>query len=133
MSDVRTKLAEARAAKEKREAARASKAEEAALATLELEAALEKEHGPRGHYFELVETVEGPIAVKLGEAVLHTRFIASKAADTDVHEYVFPCVVHPSKDEYLAIVARRPGIQNRVAHALMTLFGAKATDDAGKF
>jgi hypothetical protein len=38
----------------------------------------------RGVFFEIVETVEGPIAVKLGEGVLHTRFQASKVDDAAI-------------------------------------------------
>jgi hypothetical protein len=127
------KLAAARAAKEAREAARAAEAAARELEVLELEEKLEKELGPRGVYFEIVETLEGPVAVKLGEAVLHTRFQASKVTDQDMHEYVFPNVVHPAKEKYLEAVGRRPGIALRCANALATLYGAKANTEAGKF
>jgi hypothetical protein len=131
--DVKAKLAEARKAKEERQKAREGDAEARELAILELEEKLEAEHGARGVMFEIVDTVEGPIAVKLGEAVLHTRFQQSKMTDAELDEYVRPCVVHPSKEKYLEIVGRRPAIALRCASALATLFGVKADVDSGKF
>ncbi|MBX3218919.1 MAG: hypothetical protein KF795_00285 [Labilithrix sp.] len=133
MSDTTDRLAAARAAKEAKEIAAREAAAARELEVLELDGRLEQELGPRGAYFEIVETLEGPIAVKLGEAVLHTRFQASKIQDADVHEYVFPNVVHPSKEKYLEIVGRRPGVALRCANALATLYGAKANGEAGKF
>jgi hypothetical protein len=133
MSDTMDRLAAARVAKEAKDVAAREAAAARELEVLELETRLEKELGPRGAYFEIVETLEGPIAVKLGEAVLHTRFQASKIQDADVHEYVFPSVVHPTKEKYLEIVGRRPGVALRCANALATLYGAKANADAGKF
>ena len=134
MSDLKEKLAAARAAKEAKEASAREAAEARELESLELEAKLEKELGPRGVSFEMIDTVEGPVAVKLGEAVLHTRFQSSKDInDAAIHDYVFPNVAHPSKEKYLEIVARRPGIALRCAGALATLYGVKASNDAGKF
>lgn len=130
---MKERLAAAREAKEKKDAARAEAAAARELEALDLESKLEGELGPRGEHFEIVETVEGPIAVKLGEGILHTRFQASKVTDTDIHDYVFPCVVHPSKEKYLEIVGRRPGIALRCANALATLYGAKAQAEAGKY
>lgn len=130
---TREKLAEARKAKEHREAVQRSREEDQELVVLQLEEKLETVCGPRGKQFEIVETLEGPIAVRLGEGVLHTRFQASKMEETDIHDYVFPNVVHPSREEYLAIVARRPGVALRCASALATLYGAKAGSDAKKF
>ena len=133
VSDVKERLAKAREAKAAKEKAAAEAAEMLELETLELETSLEKEHGPRGFGFEIVETPEGPIAVKLGDSVLHKRFSESKIDEASMHDYVYPCVVHPAKDKYLEIVGRRPGIVLRCANALASLFGAKANADAGKF
>jgi hypothetical protein len=135
MSDLKEKLAAARKAKEERDAARAAKREEAELAVLELEAKYEKELGPRGVDFEIVDTVEGPIVVKLGEAVLHTRFQSKgdKYTDADVFDYVDPCVVHPSKEKFREMIGRKPVFAVRCASALATLFGAKSDEDNSKF
>ncbi len=131
---VKERLDAARAAKEKKEAAAREASDARELEVLELEAKLEADLGPRGAYFEIVETLEGPVAVKLGEAVLHTRFQGAKdITDTVLHDYVFPNVVHPAKEKYLEIVGRRPAIALRCASALATLFGLKANADAGKF
>jgi hypothetical protein len=133
-TDVKERLAAARAAKEAKEKAAREAAEARELEILELEAKLEADLGPRGAFFEIVSTLEGPIAVKLGEGVLHTRFQAAKdITDTVLHDYVFPNVVHPAKEKYLEIVARRPAIALRCASALATLYGLKADADAGKF
>ncbi len=131
---VKERLDAARASKEKREAASREAADARELEVLELEAKLEGELGPRGAFFEIVETLEGPVAVKLGEAVLHTRFQGAKdITDTVLHDYVFPNVVSPAKEKYLEIVGRRPAIALRCASALATLYGLKANDTAGKF
>ncbi len=131
---VKERLDAARAAKEKKEAAAREAADARELEVLELEAKLEGELGPRGAFFEIVETLEGPVAVKLGEAVLHTRFQGAKdITDTVLHDYVFPNVVAPAKEKYLEIVGRRPAIALRCASALATLYGLKANDTAGKF
>lgn len=131
---VKERLAAARAAKEAKTKADSEAADVRELEMLDLEAKLEKEHGPRGKFFEILDTVEGPIAVKLGEAVLHTRFQGAKDLNENaIHDYVFPCVVHPAKEKYLEIIGRRPGIALRCASALATLFGVKANDDAGKY
>ncbi len=131
--DVKEKLVAARAAKDAREKSKAEAAQARELESLELEEKYDKELGPRGAFFEIVDTIEGPIVLKLGEAVLHTRFSESKVTAADIHEYVYPCVVHPTKEKYLEIVGRRPALALRCANALATLYGAKANADAGKF
>lgn len=137
--DVKARLAAARAAKEAKDAARAAAAEVRELELLELEAKLEDElGGARGEAFEIVSTLEGLVAVKLGAAVLHTRFEAAVAkeetvSDRTIHDYVFPCLAHPAPDAYLAMVAKRPAIASRCANALATLYGAKSGADRAKF
>jgi hypothetical protein len=131
--DVKEKLAAARASKDAREKMKAEETASRELEVLELEERFEKELGPRGSFFEVVETVDGPIVLKLGEAVLHTRFAESKVTPNDIHDYVFPCVAYPTKEKFLEIVGRRPGLALRCANALATLYGAKANAEAGKF
>jgi len=127
------KLQELRDAKRRIEQSRAAAAKARELEVLELEVRFEAEIGPRGSQFEIVETIDGPIVVRLGEGVLYTRFTASKVTDVDVHEFVDPCVVHPAKEKYREIAMQRPDVPARVAHALATLYGARHKDDAGKF
>lgn len=132
-SSVKDRLVAAREAKAKREADAKAVAETRELTVLDLEARLEKELGPRGEQFEIVDTVEGPIAVKLGEAILYTRFSGSKVTESDVHDFVFPCLVHPDPAKYLELVGRRPHLAVRCASALAALFGAKSDADTSKF
>ncbi len=133
MNDVRTRLAELRAAKEQREAMRAESAITREAEVLELESRFEGDLGERGAAFEIVTSADGPIVLKLPEAVLTTRFLESKVTAADVHDFVMPCVVHPSKDDYRAIIAKRPLVANRCATALLSLAGAKKESDAGKY
>lgn len=137
MSAHADKLAALREAKQKREEAAREAAELRELEVLELEEKFTADLGARGVQFEIVETVEGPIVVKLGESVLHTRFqdavSKDKINDATVDQYVFPCIVHPTKEKYREIVGRRPALALRCASALSTLFGAKDATDAGKF
>lgn len=138
--DLKSRLAAARKAKEDKEAARAAAAEARELEELELEAKLEGElGGSRGSAFEIVRTLDGLVAVKLGPAILHTKFQAAASNDKvglnerTLHDYVFPNVAHPSQDAYLAMVAKRPGTAVRCADALATLYGAKASNDDAKY
>lgn len=105
------------------------------LLVLELESKYESDLGPRGQGFEIVAEnhPEGPIVVKLAEAVAHKKLTSSKLLMEDVEHYVLPCVVYPERDRYLQIVGSRPEIRNRCANALFTLQGAKTEADAGKF
>jgi len=128
------RVAKLREAKEKREKERADRAEQLELEELELEERLEREHGERGKAFEIVSTIDGPVAVKLGDSSQHKRITKAKEiTDKEIHAFVFPNVVHPSKEKYLELVARRPEIAGRCGHALFALFGAKEKDDQGKY
>lgn len=133
MSDIKAKLAAAREAKAKRDEEALAKAEAAELALLELEERLTDELGPRGEEFEIVETPDGLVAIKLGDSLLHKRFSNSKCTDEDVFAYVDPCVVHPSTEAFRAMAGKRPAIVVRCASALASLFGAKDAADAKKF
>lgn len=120
-------------AKEKLEKVRAEKARKMKDEVLKLELRFEGEIGARGDQFEIVETVEGPIAVRLGEGILHQRFTKSEVTEVDVNDFVYPCVIYPAKEKYSEIALRRPDIANRCAHALMGLYGSRHKTDAGKF
>lgn len=132
----KTKLAVLRALAEEREAARAEARELAELEGLELECRFEKELGPKGQSFAIVdasELGEGFIVVKLGEEVLWKKYKSSKMEPGDTHDFVYPCVAHPSRERYVEIVARRPFLAERSASALATLYGVKLRTEEGKF
>ncbi len=132
--DARTKLAAARQRAEERAAARKVEEERLELEVLELEERLERELGAKGVMYEVLATSEGPVAVKLGESVLHTRFTATqpKTTDADVYNFVAPCVAHPSVEKFTEIIGRRPGVAWDAALLLQRLFHAKSEVLAGK-
>lgn len=131
--DRKARLARARRAAEEREKARLEAAEDRELEVLELEARFTAELGERGSQFEIVPTIEGAIVVKLGPSVLQKKFNSAKnTSDADVHDFVSPCVVHPSVERYTEIVDRRPGIAWDCALALQKLFHGKDEAATGK-
>ena len=91
--DIAGELAEATRKAEERAKARRALQQKFELEALRLEEKFEAEKGPRGTMFEIVETVVGPIVVELGEGILFQRFSKSKMTETDVHNFVFPCVL----------------------------------------
>lgn len=130
------KVAEFVKRKAKREEARALEAERLAFERLELEDRLETELGPIGQAYQLVDVTalgEGLIAVRLGEEVLWVRFKGSKMTDSDAFQFVEPCLMHPTKEVFRAIAARRPEVVGRVSNALASLYGLKVAHDEGKF
>lgn len=130
--------AELLAKKAEREAARALEREAHELELLELEDRLESELGPIGRAFDLVDLSdlgEGMIAVSCkvpGIQARHKAFASSKITDVDVDAFITPCIVHPSIEEFRAILARRPIAGGRVATTLLNLLGSKKTEDAKK-
>lgn len=133
VDDLKERLAAARAKQELREAAQERHREKLELEALDLEERLETElEGPRGVAFAIHSTVEGTFAVKLGPAILHKRFRESKMKESDVHDFVTPCIAHPAREQWLEIAARRPGIVVDIANKLADLYAAKTEDHAGK-
>ncbi len=130
--DLKARLAAALKAKEERDADAEEKALERQVEWLELEGKLVKELGPVGHSFDMLNTSVGPIAFRLGEAVLHKQFRNSKQTEVDIHNFVTPCIVHPARDRFLEIVGERPGVAVIIANKLADLYAGKAEDDAGK-
>jgi hypothetical protein len=135
MSDTDSKYQDLMKRREEREAARAEKVKALKIERLELEERFEKELGPMGEQFAIVDAThcgEGFVVIRLGESVLHKQFMASKLEEPDYHEFVFPAVVHPAKDAFVQIAARRPGLRAECAAALLGLYGVKLKGDAGK-
>lgn len=131
--DVKGKLARLREQKAVREQADKDARDLRELEILELEERFVRELGARGAMFEVVDSVEGPVVVSLGEAVLFKRFSESKMEMEDAAQFVTPCIVFPSREKFTEIVGRRPVVLTRCATALGTLFGLKREADAGKF
>lgn len=133
MSETNEKLVAMRAAKAEREAAAAAAAEARELAVLELEDRLTTElKGARGEAFEIVETVDGPIAVKLGVKTLFKTFRASKMDEEAAYQFVGPCLL-TDVDAFKQIIGNRPGVLDRCATALASLYGVNVKVESGKF
>lgn len=143
------------ARQEERKAARAS----AQLERLEIIDRFEAELGPREREFVLVPLLnlgEGFIVLKRPTAASHKKFMTAweKAKDkgrpveeTDVKEYVAPCVVHAGKSalgaepaarkiearqEYLRIANERPAVPMMCAGRMIDMVKADEEEDAGK-
>ncbi len=133
---AREKLAKARARQAEREAKAAAEAEAAELERFELVERFERElNGREGREFTIVDVSalgEGFVVVKLGEDVLRKTFAASKMTEADIDAFVVPCVVHPSKEGYRKLVARRGWVADRCVLALSGLFGVKTKEDEKK-
>jgi hypothetical protein len=135
MSDAKLRLEELRANKATRDAKASEEADARELAILELEEKYTSELGKRGRYFEIVETPEGPIVVKLGEGVLFKRLRDKKGEPTsdDIQQFVAPCVVHPDKTTFSKMVEGRFGILTRCSDALLCLYRGEDTHRSGEF
>lgn len=134
--DPADEIAELQAKQAAREKARADAFRAEELVRARLIEKYETELGPIGQAFDIVdcrEHGEGFIAIKLGPAVVHTRFVTTKQQHADAVDYTVSNVLYPDRAAYLAIAGKRPAVIVRVANALATLYGVKKGEDAGKF
>lgn len=131
-SALKERLQKARAASAERDKERERREKKRELELLELEEKFETEIGPRGREWDMVNTSECPVAFRLGDSVLHKQFVNSKLKESDVHDFVYPSVIHPDRDKFLEVASRRPGLLVVVANKLADLYAAKSEDDAGK-
>jgi hypothetical protein len=135
--DVDALLAKKLSDKAKRDQAREQEVKARKLEALELEEKYEAELGPIKKCFDIVETIEGPIVLRLGEAVLFKTFKSKFHGDKepsleDMHAFVYPCVVHPSADKFLERAGRFPALLVACAGALTALFTGTELDTRGK-
>lgn len=131
------KLSKAQDAKVQRDEAHAFELKKRQLAMLEVEAQLtESQGGAVGEEFALVDGgVAGPIGFRLGENVLHKRFMAAiekgitpEACD----QFVRPCVIYPDKTTFGALVEKRPGLLYDCANALTKIYGKNEAAERSK-
>lgn len=137
---VSERLAKAEQEREERLKKRAATQAMARLEGLELEAKYERELGPIGQEFQIVDVTdlgEGFVVVRRGEEVLWKRYskllASEKETEVDTRDFVLPCVVSPAKEKYDEIVARRPFVAARCANALGALYGVRRRVEEGKF
>ncbi len=137
------KLARLRAEKATREAAQTETREAAEIECLELESKFSSELGKLGVDFAMVFDPDlgsdGIIVVKLGSDLAFRRFVdatvsASGLADASaMYEFVAPAVVHPTQEQYAALVRARGGLANRACDALSSLHRIRGKKIEGKF
>jgi hypothetical protein len=124
------------AARETKLKAREAARKASRIEGLKLEAKFEEERGAIGAEFQIVdasELGEGFIVLRRCEEVLWKRYMGSKQTPGDQHDLVMPCVLHPSKERYLEIIARRAYIEDRCANAIGSLQGVRVRHEEGKF
>lgn len=115
------------AAKRRKEAAEEERKLDADVERLDLVERFEKElGGEEGQQFAILDMTkrgEGFFVVKLGPSILWKTYWDSKMNEVDRSDLVGACIVHPSKDEYLAARGRRQGIDAELTKLLGALNG----------
>ncbi|HEY1956048.1 MAG TPA: hypothetical protein VGH28_10550 [Polyangiaceae bacterium] len=95
---------------------------------------LEAKLGKRGVFFEVIDTLSGPVAVKLGEAVTYTKFVDAMSDHglniADIQEFILPNLAYPNREEYLKL--QHTGIPYAVWGVLAALFRGERDRIAGK-
>lgn len=139
--EQKAKLEALRAQREQWKALDADRAEVQELDDLEHEkkvrdvvAELEAKHGKRGVFFDIIDTLSGPIAVKLGDAITYAKFVDALndhgAHLADIQEFILPNLAYPSREEYLKVA--HAGIPYAVWPVLAALFRGERDRAAGK-
>lgn len=102
----------------------------------ELAERFEKELGGReGEQFAILDETscgEGFFVVKLGPSILWKTYWDSKMNDVDRCDLVTNCIVHPTKEHYLAARGRRQGIDAELTKLIGKLNGLRIGADEGK-
>lgn len=139
--EQKAKLESLRAQREQWKAEDAGRAEVQELDDLEHEAKLrtvvadlEAKLGKRGVFFEVIDTLSGPVAVKLGDAITYAKFVDALndhgAHLADIQEFILPNLAYPSREDYLK--AAHAGIPYAVWPVLAALFRGERDRAAGK-
>lgn len=93
---------------------------------------LEEEHGELGKKIAYAKTEKGLIVVKRAPGVVWHRWKNSKMRDADDEEFVRRCLIHPSEDEFDAIIDEECGVIQTLILLLTKLYGFKREEEAGK-
>lgn len=124
------------AAKRQKETLEEERKLDAEFARLELEERFTRElGGPEGQQFAIYDATrvgEGLFVVKLGPSILWRTYWDSQMTEVDRSDLVSACIVHPSKEDYLAARSRRLGIDAELTKLLAELNGVQITKTQGK-
>lgn len=131
---LQQKLAEARKRKEARETAQQLKDDAKELLILDLEEKFSAEYGERGKDFEIIDTIEGVIAIKRVDAIVVKQWDDGVAklkpgasiSDDMMLRFTMPAIIYPDAQTYRKWVIgdeRRPGATGVCADVCTTLRG----------
>lgn len=127
--DRKAELLAKRAEREKADAARVADYE---LQVLELEEKFSADGSRRGQQFEILELddiAEPPIVLRVnfpGVRAVQKAFTSSKQEDADADALAVACLVHPSPEDFRAIIGRRPLVMDYVLATVSKLLGGTA-------
>lgn len=129
------KLARFREAKAKREEEAKRQARANELARFELAEKYERELGREGIDFAIYDGTRmgiGFVVLKRGDAIRWQVFSDSKMTPADRFDFVEGCIVHPSKEVYLAAREKFPAVDLVLTSELSALYGFRAKEFEGK-
>ncbi len=133
MAEVAKTLDELRAAKEKRDAARATMLEGLELEALQLEEKYESEGKRLGVDFLIETTLVGNFVVSKPEFIVAKKFADAETKSVeDVIQFVSPCVIFPETTAARKAFLDHAGIAWRLTVLLMKLYEANAGKVRGK-
>lgn len=103
----------------------------------DLVAELEPKLGKRSVHFEVIDTLAGPVAVKLGEGIVYMKFLDALNSDgglhlADMQDFILPNLAAPSRDEYVKMCTTHAGLPLQVWPELSKLYRAQKDRQAGK-
>lgn len=130
------KRARVLSAKRAKDAAEETRKLDADIERLDLAERFERElNGPEGQQFAILDMTkrgEGLFVVKLAPSIVWKTYWDSKMTEVDRCDLVSACIVHPTKDAYLAARGRRQGIDAELTKLLGALNGLQIDIDEGK-
>jgi hypothetical protein len=108
-------------------------AEERGVSDARAVASAEEEHGAQGVQIAAITTRLGVVIVKRPTASLFRRFQDQGKTDhAALDKLVRPCLVHPDKSAFDALLDELPATLVLLADAVVELAGARAREVSGK-
>lgn len=129
------KLARLRRERQERESARDDARIDRELEKEELIAKFERELGPRGSEFQILDTrLPGDplVVIKRPQKVQWTKWEQSKQTPVDKYDLVAPSVVHPSVEAFGDLLQKRAGIETTITNLMAPMMGLFEAEEAGK-
>jgi hypothetical protein len=131
-SDTSGKLLALRAAKAQRDAEAGEALEALEIKYLELDAKMTADHGIRGVKWDIVETVEGPIGLLMGESVLWKKLQESEVKHDDAFAFVVEQACYPAPEVVKDLLVRRRSLVDICLLSLTSLHRGSVAALRGK-